>query len=235
MKKECKICGKKFLTLQFGGNRLYCFECVPQTDDWGKRTLYKRQALKREGVRRLGGKCLKCGETRPHILNFHHIIPEEKTAAPAQLLADSKVDEFFEEIDKCILLCSNCHGDFHFLNENYNISINEYLNQDIMELKQKEINEKKVQLQQKTEEVVNKIKEWQQEQEQKTKEVKHIYQGKVIAYTDNWLQEFESVNECAKYIAIQTNQTIDNCRDGIRRVLNGKRHTYHKYRFKKAE
>ena len=231
MEKVCKICGKKFLTLPNGGSRLYCFDCVPLTDDWGKRTLYKRQAVKQEGVKRLGGKCVKCGETRPHILHFHHINPENKEATPAQLLGDSKVDQFFEEIEKCILLCANCHGDFHYLNDNYNISINEYLNQNIeLSVQNKQQQERNIQ-----KEKMEEIKKWQEEQQQKVKTQKHIYQGRVIAFNENWSQEFESVEQCAEYMANILKQTIDNCRDGIRRVLNGKRLTYHKYKFIKGE
>ena len=132
MRKNCEICNKEFETIQFGHQRKYCFECVPQTDNFAERTAWKRQAAKREAVKRLGGKCKKCGESRPHILDFHHINPNEKDDTPSRLLANSKIQDFFFEIEKCILLCSNCHQDFHWLSAyDKELTIDLYLDSNI--------------------------------------------------------------------------------------------------------
>lgn len=125
--KVCKICKKSFKPVLFGNSRKYCFECVPEGLNLTERTRYKRQAAKREGVKRGGGKCKKCGESRPYILDFHHLEPASKKDAPSNLLANSQFDAFFTEIEKCILLCNNCHGEFHYLEANYGITIVEYL------------------------------------------------------------------------------------------------------------
>ena len=29
MLKKCEICGQEFKTIQYGGSRRYCFDCVP--------------------------------------------------------------------------------------------------------------------------------------------------------------------------------------------------------------
>ena len=125
--KKCEICGKLFKPILFGGSRKYCFDCVPRGLDLAERTKFKRQAAKREGVRRLGGVCKKCGENRPYILAFHHLDPSIKDDVPSKLLGNSQFDAFFEEIKKCILLCNNCHGEFHYLEANNGITIDEYL------------------------------------------------------------------------------------------------------------
>lgn len=127
MLKKCKICGKEFETIAYGGSRQYCFNCVPQGLSVKERTIAKRRAAKHQAVLMLGGKCEKCGEQREHILAFHHIDRSEKDENPSNLLANSKIEEFFIEINKCILLCNNCHGDFHFLESKDNITIEEYL------------------------------------------------------------------------------------------------------------
>lgn len=232
MIKKCEICGKEFQTIQYGGSRKYCFECVPLNVDESKKTVFKRQALKREGVRRLGGKCLKCGETRPHILNFHHINPENKVDAPSKLLANSQINKFFIEIEKCILLCANCHEDFHYLNSNANIDIETYLGQEVSTIYDNKIKET---IEEQKEELT-KLQQIQARQDALVKTPKKtIYKGKVIAFLDNWVQEFASVDACAMYMSEQFNVSLDNARDGIRRVLNGKRNTYHKYGFEKGE
>lgn len=128
MIKTCRICGSTFETIQYGGSRQYCFECVPQTDDINKRTLYKRTAFKKEGVRLLGGKCLKCGENRHYALCFHHLDPKQKADTPSRLIANSQFEDFLIEIQKCILLCANCHQEFHFLEAHQGLTIEEYVN-----------------------------------------------------------------------------------------------------------
>ena len=43
------------------------------------------------------------------------------------LLANVKVDEIFSEIEKCVLLCSNCHNEFHYLNNKDNLTLEDFL------------------------------------------------------------------------------------------------------------
>lgn len=71
--------------------------------------LKRRQDRKTRAVERLGGKCTDCNKSYPlSCYDFHHTNPEEKDFNPCSGL--TKTDEvFFAEIDKCILLCANCH------------------------------------------------------------------------------------------------------------------------------
>lgn len=71
--------------------------------------------------------CAKCGENRWYILDYHHIDPTTKNNTVARLMVHSCADTVLKEVDKCILLCRNCHGEFHYLNETTGISLNEYL------------------------------------------------------------------------------------------------------------
>lgn len=61
----------------------------------------------------LGGKCSCCGYNKSYsALDFHHINPEEKefTIAKNTSLSWKKMKA---EIQKCILLCANCHREEH--------------------------------------------------------------------------------------------------------------------------
>lgn len=127
MEKQCLICGCTFKTIKYGANRKFCFDCVPSGLNSQEMTHHKRRSAKHHAVIKLGGKCQKCGETREHILNFHHLNPQEKDDGLSNLLVKSKIEQFLEEINKCILLCSNCHEDFHFLESHKGITIEEYL------------------------------------------------------------------------------------------------------------
>lgn len=58
--------------------------------------------------------CLKCGESRPYVIHFHHIRPSEKEFTLGHNLTYSR-ERLNNEIKKCICLCANCHTEFHYL------------------------------------------------------------------------------------------------------------------------
>lgn len=75
-----------------------------------ERNKTRKRNKKIKAVTYKGGKCSKCGyEKCMKALEFHHLIPEEK----GYDLNHAKIDKPWEilkkELDKCILLCSNCH------------------------------------------------------------------------------------------------------------------------------
>ena len=55
-----------------------------------------------------------CGESRPATLCFHHVDPTQKTMnLDGRAFANNKYDNILEELDKCQLLCHNCHQQLH--------------------------------------------------------------------------------------------------------------------------
>lgn len=59
-----------------------------------------------------GGKCIRCGYSRClKALEFHHLDPSQKDFTISN--DHFKLKEAIEESKKCILLCSNCHKEFH--------------------------------------------------------------------------------------------------------------------------
>jgi len=64
----------------------------------------------------LGGKCNRCGielnEENYSIFDFHHINPTEKEYVWTKLRLQSE-SKVIKELDKCILLCANCHRLVH--------------------------------------------------------------------------------------------------------------------------
>lgn len=60
-----------------------------------------------------GGKCERCGYDRClNALDFHHINPEEKDPTFEGMRYWS-FEKAKKELDKCMLLCSNCHREKH--------------------------------------------------------------------------------------------------------------------------
>ena len=126
MIKECKICGQTFETIKHGEKRIYCFECNPQ----GKSNsiTHMRRRAKEIGVEKLGGKCRKCGIDKSYLLDFHHRDPREKEGELSDFSKGYELEKFFNELDKCDLLCANCHREFHYLNSLEGLAYDAFIN-----------------------------------------------------------------------------------------------------------
>lgn len=72
--------------------------------------------------------CAKCGYNKcVSALDFHHIDPEEKEDTVARLSVHSNIEKVFEEMKKCIILCANCHREFHYLEQKDGITLEDFL------------------------------------------------------------------------------------------------------------
>lgn len=59
------------------------------------------------------GMCAICGEDHPAVLQFHHT--NNKSATITQLVQRGVgLPTLRQELDKCMLLCANCHLIFHY-------------------------------------------------------------------------------------------------------------------------
>jgi len=78
----------------------------------------KRMAIQKQlCVEYLGGKCFICGYNRCiQALEFHHKDPtiKEKIKNHAAIGRRKKFEDVKAELDKCLLLCANCHREFHY-------------------------------------------------------------------------------------------------------------------------
>jgi len=64
-----------------------------------------------------GGKCQKCGYCRcVQALEFHHRDPSEKAESNAPRAIDFLLtwDKLTAELDKCDMLCANCHREVEY-------------------------------------------------------------------------------------------------------------------------
>jgi hypothetical protein len=59
-----------------------------------------------------GGKCIICGYDKVVSLDFHHVYPDQKEYT-INSLKSLDIDTIKKEVHKCVLLCRNCHGEFH--------------------------------------------------------------------------------------------------------------------------
>ena len=108
--RQCKKCGiVRSLDLFVkhkqckNGYAHYCRSCDAAA------TSQKRRDTKLKAVEYKGGACGRCGGVfPPAVYDFHHTNPKEKDADPGTLMSYNW-DTLKEELDKCILLCANCH------------------------------------------------------------------------------------------------------------------------------
>lgn len=78
-----------------------------------KRDKEKRQQRLNQAIERLGGRCNLCGEEYPScVYDFHHLDPSTKEFTIGENMFVSE-ERFFNEVDKCVLLCANCHRITH--------------------------------------------------------------------------------------------------------------------------
>ena len=87
---------------------VYCKSCT------SLQTLERQRRLKQELVDYKGGSCTKCGYNKyVGALEFHHLDPTKRDFTIAHHKLTKFSDEIKKELDKCILVCANCHREIH--------------------------------------------------------------------------------------------------------------------------
>lgn len=113
--KRCPSCKKilELIPLNYyirhdrGGFHYYCKKC----QDTKTHSLQKE--LKRKAVEYKGGKCICCGYDKYiGALEFHHLDPEQKDFQISRGFTYN-FEKMKPELDKCSLVCSNCHKEIH--------------------------------------------------------------------------------------------------------------------------
>ena len=75
---------------------------------------HRSRGFKEWAIELKGGKCKRCGYcTCPDALQFHHRDPLQKDVNPG-VLRNWNRDKALVELDKCDLLCANCHAEIHY-------------------------------------------------------------------------------------------------------------------------
>lgn len=82
---------------------------------FNKSTVERQRRLKKQAVDYKGGRCESCGYDKCiAALEFHHVDPTQKDFTISRHKNKSLNQEMKFELDKCILLCANCHAEEHY-------------------------------------------------------------------------------------------------------------------------
>lgn len=110
MIKTCKIHGDT--TYRNDSKTRNHWRCIKCSSEAVQR---RREKLKVLAVEYKGGCCSVCGYNKcVAAMDFHHIDPNEKDFGISAKGLTRSWEKLKEELDKCILVCSNCHREIHF-------------------------------------------------------------------------------------------------------------------------
>ena len=105
--KECKKHGLTEFVLRNDG-RYRCKKCNVEA------VQKRREKLKMLAIKYKGGECEICGYKKCiSALEFHHLDPNEKEFGVGEKGYTRSIEAVKNELDKCILVCSNCHREIH--------------------------------------------------------------------------------------------------------------------------
>ena len=115
--KKCRECDELKLFEDFysrsewGRRFAVCRYC------WHKKDKQRRLDFKSWCVNQKGGKCIRCGYDKCLMsLDFHHRDKDKKDFEISSVWKSDKT-KIMKELDKCDLVCRNCHGEIHFVNQ----------------------------------------------------------------------------------------------------------------------
>lgn len=131
MKRKCNRCNqeKDLSEFQFRKDNKYDCYCTSCRKEYQHEAYMKRRKLqiqKNSEYRRknptkdwfqklkLKLKCSKCEENHPACLEFHHIDPSQKSFTISSMIRKLPKEDILKEIEKCQVLCANCHRKEHF-------------------------------------------------------------------------------------------------------------------------
>ena len=114
--KHCPRCQETKKNEEFNKNKAcsdglqsYCRLCSKN------KSAQIRREFKETCIDYLGGECWSCkGEFPVAVFDFHHLDPTQKDVEVSKLTF-KPWEEVAVELDKCALLCSNCHRQAHIV------------------------------------------------------------------------------------------------------------------------
>lgn len=116
IEKKCILCGENFISNVY--TRQYCFKCSPSGLKPAEALKHKKRILKHKLIEYKGKKCEICGYDKCEgALQFHHKDPFLKEFTLSHINLNNtnfSLQKILQEIDKCELLCANCHAEKHY-------------------------------------------------------------------------------------------------------------------------
>jgi hypothetical protein len=114
-KRVCPKCTESKDITEFYNRRgksnssVYCKICT------NLQTIVRQRELKLQSVNYKGGCCQICGYDKClGALEFHHLDPSVKEFNLSRMKSSTFNEKITKELDKCIMVCANCHREIHY-------------------------------------------------------------------------------------------------------------------------
>jgi hypothetical protein len=104
----CTVCGGPVIT-----GKTMCPGCTAEQK-------VQRRLRKQRAVEYLGGQCVDCGlkTDKYEQYDFHHVVGKnDRNRQITKIIAWGNWEETRRELDKCVLLCANCHRTRHVVSK----------------------------------------------------------------------------------------------------------------------
>ena len=102
---QCRKCQKEYRKKHYENNKLKYINKAKQ---------HRKKAVDNFIDFKKTLSCSKCSEKRWWVLDFHHLDPTKKEKNLSNMIRSNSFKSVLQEIEKCIVLCSNCHRDLHY-------------------------------------------------------------------------------------------------------------------------
>lgn len=119
-KKYCIDCGKEISYTSIRCKKCHSLYRIGKgiygisNENKAKYITARRKKIRYKFIEKLGGKCSICGYNKSkNALEFHHLDKEKKDFNLSYKGLRNSIENLNKEIEKCILVCSNCHREIH--------------------------------------------------------------------------------------------------------------------------
>ena len=120
-----KLQSRQDIIKEIDNGEWLCSRCHMNRHNNPELTFYETKADKKRGksmdltyreiIGRRGCNCDVCGDILlPRELEFHHRDPREKESRIAEMIGWHNIEAIMKEVDKCDIVCRNCHRLIHY-------------------------------------------------------------------------------------------------------------------------
>lgn len=106
---KCRVCQKEYRKKHYEKNKQKYID---------KAAAYRKETVKWFRKYKKTLECRICGEDRWWVLDFHHRDASTKEGTVSEIVRSSSKKAILKEINKCDVLCANCHRDLHYYADN---------------------------------------------------------------------------------------------------------------------
>ena len=105
---KCKECQRIYFKQHYQKNKQYYVDKAKENS-----LKYRKEIADIKKERKKNG-CIMCGENHPATLDFHHVDAKMKEFNVGRDGSRYGVQTVKNELDKCVVMCSNCHRKLHW-------------------------------------------------------------------------------------------------------------------------